>query len=324
VKLEHWLLILFAFLIGALGQIPRPYNQGPRHEEQSHTPAEQTQGNAVPADHLSHEGEQQNNQHTANTTFYNFTLTDALIAIFTLGLLVVAWRQADILNNQATVMSRQETLMDEIAKGQTADMRASIAEANRAARAMEGIAVSMATSVESVKKSVQVSREIADQQKLIGGLQSRAYLSVQFDHAIYQDAAHVFEAMAIVVNRGNTPAYDVTFKTAADILPYPTPHDFDFAIPAANIGTSVSMIASGLTKIIRRRVVDPVAEDQIEIIKSGTGTRILKMWGVINYRDAFNEQRYTNFAFNIYWAGKRPDGTDIIMSLDTAHHNESN
>jgi hypothetical protein len=38
-------------------------------------------------------------------------------------------------------------------------MRASIGEATRAATAMDAIAVSMAISVESVKQSVQISKE---------------------------------------------------------------------------------------------------------------------------------------------------------------------
>ncbi len=95
--------------------------------------------------------------------------------------------------------------MDEIAKSQTADMRASIGEATRAATAMDAIAVSMAISVESIKQSVQISKDIANQQKLVGELQSRAYLSVQFEDAIYQDATHVFEGIAVVVNRAILP-----------------------------------------------------------------------------------------------------------------------
>jgi len=80
--------------------------------------------------------------------------------------------------------------MDEIAKSQTADMRASIGEATRAATAMDAIAVSMAVSVESVKQSVQISKDIANQQKLVGELQSRAYLSVQFERKLNVDSAY--------------------------------------------------------------------------------------------------------------------------------------
>ena len=213
--------------------------------------------------------------------------------------------------------------MDEIAKSQTADMRASIGEATRAATAMDAIAVSMAISVESVKQSVQISKDIANQQKLVGELQSRAYLSVQFEDAIYQDATHVFEGIAVVVNRGNTPAYDVTFRTAADILPYPILDDFDFPIPSENTGTSVSLIPAGLNKILRRNIGRRVSDDDVDGIKSGT-SESLAMGGVVNYRDAFNQSRYTNFAFTIYWAGKRRDGSDLIMSLDASRHNDSN
>src|SRR5207249_6885466 len=98
---------------------------------------------------------------------------------------------------------------------QARDVQASIAEATRVSKAMEGIAVSMATSVESVKESVHISREIATVQKLATELQSRAYISVAFDSAFFQDAEHDFEVSAVLQNSGNTPAYDVVFKADA-------------------------------------------------------------------------------------------------------------
>ena len=58
------------------------------------------------------------------------------------------------------------------------ETRASIAEATRSAKAMEDIAGSMATSVQSVKDSIVISREIADTQKLVTVIQHRAHVHV--------------------------------------------------------------------------------------------------------------------------------------------------
>src|SRR3989442_15448958 len=90
-----------------------------------------------------------------------------------------------------------------------------------------------------------------------------------------------------------------------------------------NTGTRVSLIPAGLNKILRRNIGRRVSDDDVDGIKSGT-SESLAMGGVVNYRDAFNQSRYTNFAFTIYWPGKRRDGNDLIMSLDASRHNDSN
>jgi MFS superfamily sulfate permease-like transporter len=77
---------------------------------------------------------------------------------------------------QATRLKKTIEKMDEIATGQTKDMRDSINAAARAADAMEGVAESLAQNVRDVQESVAISREIADRQKLITELGARAYL----------------------------------------------------------------------------------------------------------------------------------------------------
>jgi hypothetical protein len=226
---------------------------------------------------------------------------------------------------QATRLKKTIEKMDEIATGQTRDMRDSINEATRAANAMEGVAKSLAQNVLDVQKSVEISREIADRQRLVTELSGRAYLSVSFQDAAYQDPTHIFEAAAMIVNRGNTPAYEVTFQAAADIVPFPIPEEFDFPLTAANVGSSVSIIEPQGVKTMRRTVSSGrIPDEQVELIKRGGPPRCLAMWGVVNYKDAFHEPRYVKFAFTVYWAGTRKDGSPIIMSADTAHHNDSN
>jgi hypothetical protein len=243
-----------------------------------------------------------------------------------------AVRTLRAIERQANLMEQQATEARESAAHQMRDVQASIAEATRASKAMEGIAESMASNVESVRESVGISREIADMQKLATELQSRAYLSAFFNSALFQDANHVFEVQVVLRNHGNTPAYDVTFKAVAQIVPSPLPEDFSFPLPDESAGASVSLLAPGTTKLITRRVSSRVPDDQVDVIKLGDPPSCLAMWGIVKYRDAFKEARQIRFAFVVYWipwlAGmdKDKDGNPLpprIMSYDTAHHNDA-
>jgi len=243
-----------------------------------------------------------------------------------------AVRTLRAIERQANLMEQQATEARTSSAQQMRDVEASIAEATRASKTMEGIAESMASNVESVKESVVINREIADRQKLATELQSRAYLSVFFNSATFQDANHVFEVQAVMRNHGNTPAYDVSFKAAAQIVPVPLPDDFSFPLPEEAAGASVSLMAPGTTKLLTRHVSTRVPDDQVDAIKLGNPPRGLAMWGVIKYRDAFKEARQIRFAFHVYWipwiAGMDKDrnGNPLeprIMSADTAHHNDA-
>jgi hypothetical protein len=158
-------------------------------------------------------------------------------------------------------------------------------------------------------------------------------LSVFFNTAVFQDANHVFEAQAVIRNHGNTPAYDVTFRAVAQIVPLPLPEEFEFLLPASTAGSSVSLMAPGTTKLINRAVSSRIPDSEVDTIKRGNGQNVLAMWGVVEYRDAFKQPRYTKCAFTINWipwlAGmdKDKDGNLLppqIMSYDTARHNEAN
>jgi hypothetical protein len=141
--------------------------------------------------------------------------------------------QTIVFGMQARRLKQTIEKMEEIAGQQTQDIQASIAEATRAARAMERIAESMADSVESVRESVGISREIADRQKLITELQSRAYLTILFEGMVPQNTATKirFEPRLRIENRGNTPARNIRFAMVADIFPFPLRDDFPFPLP---------------------------------------------------------------------------------------------
>ncbi|PYT30300.1 MAG: hypothetical protein DMG57_08620 [Acidobacteria bacterium] len=229
-------------------------------------------------------------------------------------------------------MERQATEARDSATHQALAVQASIAEATRAAGVMERVAAAMATSAESVRESVTISKDIATTQKFATELQSRAYLSVFFDSAIYQDVNHVFEATAVIRNHGNTPAYDVVFKATAQIVPVPFPEDFAYPLPDDSAGGSVSLIAPGATKLVHRAVAERIPDNEVDTVKRGGPPRSFAMWGIVNYRDAFNKTRHIKFAFTVYWqpwvAGMEKDRDGNLRpepqySRDTAHHNEA-
>ena len=70
--------------------------------------------------------------------------------------------------------------MEEISSKQSSDIQASLAQSTKAAEAMEQIADSMASSTDATKVMVGINREIADQQRFIAEVHSRAYLTVVF------------------------------------------------------------------------------------------------------------------------------------------------
>lgn len=260
-------------------------------------------------------------------------------AVFIGLLVIVGWRGVREANRTLREIKRQADLMDtqiqdsrKSSADSSRDVQASIAEAVRSAKAMEGVAESMASNVESVRESVAISRDIANMQKLATELHSRAYLSAVFNTALFQDANHVFEGQAALRNHGNTPAYDVVFKAAAQIVPVPLPENFAFPLPDETAGTSVSLIAPGTTKLITCRAPAKVPDEQVDAIKRGGPPQALAMWGIVNYRDAFGVNRRTRFAFFICWIpwikgmDKDKDGNPLppqIMSTDTAHHNDA-
>lgn len=226
--------------------------------------------------------------------------------------------QTIVFGLQAYRLKQTIEKMDEIAGRQTRDVQASVAEATRAASAMEGVSISMATNVESVRESVGINREIADRQKLITELQSRAYLTMLFEGMVPQNPSIGirFEPRIRIENRGNTPARDIRFSVVADVLPFPLRDDFTFPLPT-NLAGHSSVIGPGLHKIISAVVPKLYTETEASQISIGVGQRIAT-WGIVRYRDAFNIERSVRFGFTHYVLGQNQ-----WMSMDTTRHNES-
>ena len=181
---------------------------------------------------------------------------------------------------------------------QAAEIKESVASAGRSATAMEGVAVSMAINAEQVVRSVGISADIADQQRIFGRMQMRAYVSVLIGGGLYQTKDVRFEVRPQIVNNGNTPARNVRWRIAADVLPVPLPEDFRFPLPSKMFGGSVlgAHQDAFMSVIVPERVDEAVEED----VRMGIGKSVY-IWGYLSYEDAFARTHRCTFAQQVYW-----------------------
>jgi hypothetical protein len=125
-------------------------------------------------------------------------LATLLIAIFTYTLRNATISLWDSAERQLDQFRRSLN----IASQHASHMENSVAEAARAADAMERVATAMAANVEIIKGVALTNQDIADRQKLVTELQSRAFISVGF---------------AMMLNQNNEPRYvlnpECDFKT---------------------------------------------------------------------------------------------------------------
>jgi hypothetical protein len=199
-------------------------------------------------------------------------------------------------------------------------LESSINEASRSATAMEKVANAMAENAESVKTSVTMQREIADRQKLITELQSRAYLSIVLMGVVPQnsDTGYRYEPRLAIVNNGSTPAYDVSFRASSDLCHFPLAPDFAFPLPEAVPTRSISVIGPHQNKILTVPVPRIYSEQEVQALKLGITQRIFA-WGVVAYRDAFGLDRRVRFCQSFVCLAN-----DNVMGFDTNRHNDAN
>jgi hypothetical protein len=246
--------------------------------------------------------------------FSEITITDVLLAIFT-GLL---WWSTHRLWQSTHTLSKA-------ALEQAKDMKSSVAESARAATAMEKVAEAIAISAAAATKSVGTSEEIAAQQKLLGRLQMRAYLSVVIGGATYQDDKGLFFASRpVLVNNGHTPAYKISYWARADIVPWPLPPEFAFP-PSGQATSYAAVLAPGHNFTLNARVSQYVNDTDVENVKRGTGipAKRLCIWGQVTYEDVFGETHFTNFCHGTIWL-KGADGNELIYGHYAERHNDSN
>lgn len=219
---------------------------------------------------------------SANERIFN-VLSTTVTAIFTVVLAtstVFLWKETKDLRN--------------FAQEQGEDMKASIAEAARAATAMQNVATAVAASAKVSEDSLALYKDANVRQ-------IRAYLTLGFGSVIEQNAAtgYRYEVRMTLQNVGITPAYNVAINTHVAVLPWPLPDDFkfpDFDASKSNgsvMGPHQNNIITGIAEKI-------YSDDDVREITSGPSKR-LYVYGTVKYQDAFGVDRQTTFCQAILW-----------------------
>ena len=231
------------------------------------------------------------------------TSSDWWLDFFTGVLATMAIIQAFVFGYQGVQLKRTVAA----AEGQSADMKQSIAEAARAANAMEQVAVHIEASAKAATVSVGAIQQ-----------QMRAYITVIVWGGIYQDRTKGirFAGQPSITNMGNTPARKVKHKAAAAILPVPLPVDFDFPLPEQWSGGNV--IGAHQNTLLTVPINEFVDDASVEEIKSGGGKAVLYVWGMVTYVDVFEDEQSTKFCQILTWL---PDGRIWGYFLD--RHNDA-
>lgn len=209
---------------------------------------------------------------------------------------------------------RQIALARETSASQGRDMQASIAEALRAATAMENVAQGIDLSVKATQTSVATLRERT-------AMQMRAYVSVLINNGLYQerDKNLKFDVRPQVINTGHTPAHKLTYWATAEILPFPLPEDFTF--PEGEDSLKAGFVLGPHQTIIANATVPDFVDDaEVAVIKGGRERRVY-VWGIVFYEDAFGEPRHTRFCHNIFWING-PNG-ELVTGNYTGQHNDA-
>jgi hypothetical protein len=224
---------------------------------------------------------------------------------------IIAILQLFVFKRQADRLKQTIEKMDEIAQGQTADMKKYIDQATRSASAMEQVAKDMAISAQAAKDSVAAVKERTAQQM-------RAYLTVLIGNAFFQDRAKNtrFQTTPILLNSGHTPAYKVDYNMRTAVLNI-SPHEFP---PLHRKEPEESIIGPQQScTLLDGGIVDDFVPDQdVGGIMYLTFGKALYVWGVVTYEDIFGEPHRTEFAQALCWL---PDGK--VFGVYTPGHNKA-
>ena len=239
-------------------------------------------------------------------TLCEINLSDYLIGFFTL-----------ILAISTIGLWSQTKRLAEGAVDQSEKMVRSIAQATRAANAMESVSQSVAKSAASAAESVAALKERT-------AAQMRAYLTVLVSGGIYQERRKDqsilhFEARPALVNAGHTPARKLSYWANADILPVPLPSTYK--LPEPQDKKIHSVVLGPHQNFVLNAVVHQVVDDsEVAIIKAGLG-RAVYVWGRVTYEDVFGEPHFTDFCHHIFWMQGKD--AEIITGYYTEGRNDA-
>jgi len=193
------------------------------------------------------------------------------------------------------------------AEAQSIDMQNSIKEAGRAATAMEGISVSMASNAKT-----------AESMRLILIQQMRAYLTIVVGGCSYQERGRniKFESRPKIENTGLTPAKNVSHRTRAAILPVPV-KDFNFPLDDVQF-SGRSILGQHQDFTINGVVSDFIPDDEVDSVRFCKNDRALCVWGEVTYEDIFGGRWCKKFFHINVWQ----EGTQFMALYPDDHNDE--
>jgi hypothetical protein len=206
-------------------------------------------------------------------------ISTIVTAIFTVVLAistVLLWKETKDLRN--------------FAQQQGEDMKASIAEAARAATAMNKLADAVAENAKAANESLTVFKDSNVRQW-------RAYATMGLGGVVPQDKAtgYRFEVRMSLNNVGLTPAYKLKTYARLVVLPSPVPDNLQLPIPdliAIDIpGDTVGPHQQFVVSAVADRIL---SDDEVNAV-SNTLTQRLYVFGRVTYEDNFGIGRTTNF-----------------------------
>ena len=239
----------------------------------------------------------------------------------TLLLVGIAFGQLVVYGLQARRLRQTIEKMDEITRGQATDTKASIAEATRAATAMEQSAAAAKISANVAKDALtKLQRPFVS---LDGLADHRRWDNLPDGHPTNVS----YRVNAVLANRGTTPTKNMTLVVRYSLREQPLPPGFDF--PYTGQPEPVVIGPQGLLNT----PVGIITGD--ELLAVGKGERYYYLWGAATYRDICDDTPVHHFLFcyrltNVLGdptnprTPKNPNGTDVsFMWFSHSEHNSA-
>jgi hypothetical protein len=125
----------------------------------------------------------------------------------------------------------------------------------------------------------------------------------------------------IIRNTGQTPAYNVKYRSRAAILTFPLAQDFVFPLASSVAMASTTVIGADQTNFMLITTESMYGPSEVASIKEPVDKSNMRLvvYGTVDYTDAFNRPRYTNFCFFVEWSGP-----SLPEMLNHIRHNEAN
>ena len=115
----------------------------------------------------------------------------------------------------------------------------------------------------------------------------------------------------MILNNGQTPAYNVRLRIKADIFTDSVAAGYTFKEPP-DVAKSQSSIGPRENRLLSAIVDHFVADSEVEDILDGRG-KSLYVWGIVHYDDVFGRPHFTQFCQRLSWV---PDRKNILGRYD--------